>query len=316
VNPTDPVVSFCDLDSDALGILDDLLTRADLHFEHRPMSKDPRARAPTWVQESVKHLQHLQAGTFAKESKIPGTWISQHANRLALDTPKSWDETRDLVLHSVVCMLSDSTYRKGSKFFPEAVHEWFLCTPPRKPRWSCFLRYANTPRVQGSSLSTDLAEGYRETVPDKPTLRVQRIRNSMTADARDAVQKALGKPGAKTYGAVGWERAGKLYGWWLGSAQYRDQFGDQEDRPEAMRHVVRWNGLLGTFPGLVGLCVRVVEPWGGWFPIPGEPEWDGFCDTVAREYGLWLQEPGSGVAGGHEPVERGEWEKVFEISDY
>ena len=152
-------------------------------------------------------------------------------------------------------------------------------------------------------------------VSDAPTLKIQRIRNAMSPEAVEAVEKALGRPGAKSSGSVGWERAGRLYGWWQGAGRYRDQFGEQLDRPEAMRHGSRWDKALGAFAGLVRLCILwpAQGAWGGWFPIPGEPTWEAFCDWVAREHGLWLMKPEPEEVPKHgERVVR-DWERVFEV---
>jgi len=312
VPPDDLVISLGDLDPDALAILRDLVAKGDLHFEHKPLATDPSFRAPTWVQEAVRYLHKLQDGTFPQYTKLPASWLEAHYPRPM--APCAWDEVRAMCLRALVAMLSDQSYRKGSKFFPEAVQDWFLVTPNRKPRWSCFLRYAGLPDVRGS-LSADLQGSCMDSVVDAPTLKIQRIRNSMSPDAVEAVEKALNRPGAKSYGAVGWERAGRLYGWWQGSERYRDQFGDQLDRPEAMRHGTRWRKALGAFPGLVRLCVQWPDQgaWGGWFPIPGEPTWEVFCDWVAREHGLWLMEPEAGEVPKHGDLVARDWERVFEV---
>jgi hypothetical protein len=309
----DPIVTLSDLDPDALEVLTDLLTKGDQHFEHKPLPTDPDARVPSWVRDSIRYLCWLQRGEFVKETKLPASYVAQHHPR-PLD-PCAWDEVRAMVLRALVNMLSDQTYRKGSKYFPESVPDWFLCTPNRKPRWSCFLRYAGLPDVRGSIVA-DLQGTYLDPVQDAPTLKIQKIRNAMDAEAVAAVEKALNRPGAKSYGSVGWERAGRLYGWWKGSARYRDQFGDQLDRKPENRHSERWNKALGTFGGLVRLCVQwggETGTWGGWFPIPGEPTWDVFADWVAREHGLWLTEPGDVVAQEHGETVAREWEKVFSI---
>jgi hypothetical protein len=310
--PDDLIVSIGDLDPDALAILRDLLSKGDLHFEHKPLAADPGFRAPTWVQEAVRHLHKVQDGTFPQWAKLPAPWLEAHYPRPMV--PVAWDEVHSMCLRALVSMLSDQTYKKGSKFFPETVQDWFLATPNRKPRWSCFLRYAGLPDVRGS-LSSDLQGTCFDPVSDAPTLKIQRIRNSMSPEAVEAVEKALSKPGAKSYGAVGWERAGRLYGWWQGSERYRDQFGEQLDRVEGMRHSVRWRKALGSFPGLVRLCVLWPDQgtWGGWFPIPGEPTWEVFCDWVAREQGLWLMEPGDVGPFSHEEPAAREWEQVFQI---
>jgi len=313
MSPTDPIVTLADLDPDALGILADLLAKGDQHFEHKPLPRDPDARVPSWVRDSIARLQWLQKGIFVQETKLPDSYVAQHHPRPL--TPCAWDEVHAMVLRALVNMLSDQTYRKGSKFFPETVPDWFLCTPNRKPRWSCFLRYAGLPDVRGAIIA-DLQGTCLEPVQDAPTLKIQRIRNAMDSEAVEAVEKALGRPGAKSYGSVGWERAGRLYGWWKGSARYRDQFRDQLDRKPENRHSERWNKALGTFGGLVRLCVQwggETGTWGGWFPIPGEPTWDVFCDWVAREHGLWLMEPGDGAVQEHEERVEREWEKVFSL---
>lgn len=310
--PIETVVTFADMDPDALEILQDLLAKGDQHFEHRPITRDPDARVPAWIRDSVRYLQWVQAGTFAKEAKLPEIWLKLHYPRPM--SPRAWDEVHSMALRALVAMLSDQTYRKGSKFFPESVPDWFLCTPSRKPRWSCFLRYAGLPDVRGP-LVPDLAGNCMDPVMDSKALVVQKVRNAMDKEAVEAVEAAFRRPGCKSWGAVGWERAGRLYGWWQGSGRYRDQFGDQLDRKPENRHSERWNKALGTFGGLVRLCIQHGSPWSGWFPIPGEPEWGEFCDWVAREHGLWLSEPGEGTAKDHGEVVAREWEAVFHDLD-
>lgn len=309
----DLIVSIGDLDPDALAILRDLLSKGDLHFEHKPLATNPSFRAPTWVQEAVRYLHKIQDGTFPQWAKLPTPWLETHYPRPMV--PVAWDAVHSMCLRALVAMLSDQTYRKGSKFFPEQVPEWFLCTPNRKPRWSCFLRYAGLPGVRGS-LSADLQGTCLDPVSDAPTLRIQKIRNAMSPEAVEAVEKAMGRQGAKSYGAVGWERAGRLYGWWQGSGKYRDQFGEQQDRRPENRHSERWDKALGTFGGLVRLCIQwggSQGTWGGWFPIPGDPDWLEFCDWVAREYGLWLTEPGDVGQMEHRPLVARDWEQVFQV---
>lgn len=313
-----PDVSLCDLDPDALAILRDLYFRADLHWEHRAISEDPSARAPAWVQDAVSHILHVHTSTFGQ--KLPATWLQAHAAALPLSDgkPLTWDQTRSLVLGAVDAMLQDTSYRKGSKFFPEEIAPWFLTKSPRKPAWSCFLKYANVPLIQRQADLDPLSlasEGYQ----DKGTLAVQRIRNAMTPDAIEAVEKALGHRGVTVYNVTAWERVARLYGWWQGAGKLRDQFGDQLDRLETMRHGYRWDKALGRFGGLVQLVVEWSQGrggWKGWFPIPADAgEWSEFGDFVAREYAVWIVEVPRGREVESERRVRGGWEKVFDIPD-
>ena len=319
-----PDVSLCDLDPDALAILRDLYFRADLHWEHRPISDDPEARAPAWVQESVSHIHHVHTSTFGTVSKIPATWMQAHASALPLTDgkPMTWDQTRFLVLGAVDAMLQDTSYRKGSKFYPEEIPGWFLTKSPRKPAWSCFLKYANVPLVQRQKALDPLSlasEGYQ----DRGTATVQRIRNAMTPDAVEAVEKALRRPGVTVYNVTAWERVARLYGWWQGAGKLRDQFGDQLDRLETMRHGYRWDKALGRFGGLVLLVVEWSQweggwkgGWKGWFPIPADAaEWADFGDWVAREYAVWIVEMPDRLDTSSERSVRCGWEKVFDLAD-
>lgn len=318
MNP-DPSITIGDLDPDALAILRDLYFRADLHWEHRPISEDPEARAPAWVQEAVVHVHHVHTSTFSTEAKLPATWMQGHASALPLDTgiPMTWDHARSIILGAVDAMLSDTSYRKGSKFFPEEIAAWFVTKSPRKPAWSCFLKYANVPRLQrlqALDLGAMASEGYQ----DKGTATIQRIRNAMTPDAVEAVEKALRKPGVTVFQVTAWERAGRLFGWWKGAQGLRDQFGEQLDRPETMRHGYRWDKEIGAFGGLVQLVVEWSGRkggWKGWFPIPADAvEWADFGDFVAREYAVWMMEVPVPVEPSQWVSSRpGKWEAVFGI---
>ena len=314
-----PEVSLCDLDPDALAILRDLYFRADLHWEHRPISESLDSRAPAWVQDAVTILHQIRTATFGTASKIPATWMQAHASAIPLDSGESmtWDQTRSLVLGAVDAMLQDPSYRKGSKFFPEEIVPWFLTRAPRRPAWSCFLKHANVPALQRQK-ALDLAAMASEGYTDKGTATVQRIRNAMTPDAVEAVDKALGRHGVTVYHVTGWERAGRLYGWWSNAQGLRNQFGDQLDRLETMRHGYRWDKAVGAFGGLVAMVIEWSTGkggWKGWFPIPADAaEWADFVDFVAREYAVWMAPvPGGSVA--MEAKSRGLWEKAFDLGD-
>lgn len=315
----DPSVTIGDLDPDALAIVRDLYYRGDLHWEHRPPSEDPEARAPAWVQEAVVQVHHVHTSTFSTEAKLPATWMQGHATALPLadGSTMTWERAREIVLHALDSMLMDSGYRKGSKFYPEEIPGWFVTKPPRKPSWSCFLRFANVPLVRKQE-ALDLASKALEGYADKGTATVQRIRNAMTPDAVEAVEKALRKPGVTVFQVTAWERAGRLYGWWKGAQGLRDQFGEQLDRPEAMRHGYRWDKEIGVFWGLVALTVEWSMGkggWKGWFPIPADAgDWSDFVDFVAREYAVWMME----VPVPMEPctwisARPGKWEAVFSL---
>ena len=314
-----PDVSLCDLDPDALAILRDLYFRADLHWEHRPISLDTSSRAPAWVQEAVSYVLQVHKATFGKEAKIPTSWMQAHASAIPLDSGESmtWDQTRSLILGSVDAMLQDSSYRKGSKFFPEEIVPWFLTRVPKRPAWSCFLKYANVPSIQRQK-ALDLGAMASEGYVDKGTATIQRIRNAMTPDAMESVEKALGLRGVTVYNVTGWERAGRLYGWWKGVQGLRDQFGDQLDRLETMRHGYRWDRAVGTFGDLVSLVVDWSGGkggWKGWFPIPADAgDWSDFVDFVAREYAVWMMEVPVPVEPSTWVSSRpGKWEAVFGI---
>ena len=315
-----PDVSLCDLDPDALAILRDLFFRADLHWEHRPISDDPEARAPAWVQEAVSHIHHVHTSTFGTVSKIPATWMQAHASALPLTDgkPMTWDQTRSLILGAVDAMLSDPGYRKGSKFCPEEIVPWFLTKSSWKPAWSCFLKYANVPLIQRLKALDPLslaAEGYQ----DRGTATIQRIRNAMTPDAVDAVEQALRYRGVTVYNVTAWERVARLYGWWQGAGKLRDQFGDQLDRLETMRHGYRWDKAMGRFGGLVQLAVEWSQEkggWKGWFPIPADAgEWADFGDWMAREYAVWIVEMPERLEAASERRVRCGWEKAFDLAD-
>lgn len=299
-----------DLDPDALGILDDLYRRLDAHWEHKPISQDPGIPVPKWAVESVNFIILVKQGTFGKDSKLPVEWLQAHApNPLTHHPFSTWEGARDFVLHAADAMLADPSYRIGSHFFPTTMDAWFLTKSPRKPRWSCFLRYANKARVLDS---LDLEH--------QPThdAKVQRIRGKMSVDAVDAVERSLKARGVDCFPGTSWDRAGKLYGWWKGSeaVQARAQFGPQEDRPPNMRHPRRFDLVAGDFGCLVASVVQWSQSeggWRGWFPIPGSQEWEAFCDWVSAERGVCLriippQEPISKA-----PHAKRDWESYFSL---
>lgn len=298
-----------DLDPDALGILEDLYRRLDAHWEHKPIPMDMDALVPKWASESVAYIAQVKAGTFGRDSKLPVDWLQAHApNPLTHHPFASWEHAREFVLHAADAMLADPSYRIGSHFFPTIMDQWFLTKPPRKPRWSCFLRYANKVRTLDP---VDL-----EQLPSHDA-KVQRIRGKMSPEAVEAVESALRMRGADCFPGTAWERAGKLYAWWSGkqSQESRDQFGGQLDRPEHMRHVVRWSHVAGTFGRLVSSVVAWSQSgkgWRGWFPVPGSDEWEAFCGWCSAEHGacLWVLAPGT-----VEPrkVEARDWEKCFSL---
>ena len=298
-----------DLDADALAVLVDLYRRLDAHWEHKPLPTDPAALAPKWAVESVSLLLLVKAGTFGKETKLPADWLQAHApNPLTHHPFASWEQVRDFVLHASDAMLADPSYRVGSHFFPTTMDNWFLTKPPRKPRWSCFLRYANKSRTLDP---LDLE--------NQPThdAKVQRIRGKMSKEAVEAVESALRMRGVDCFSGTAWDRTGKLYGWWKGkqAQEARIQFGEHLDRPEPMRHVVRWSHVAGTFERLVSSVVAWSQSrggWRGWFPVPGSEEWEAFCDWCSSEHGVCLRVL---AAGSVEPrkTEPRDWEKCFDL---
>lgn len=301
-----------DLDPDALGILEDLYRRLDAHWEHKPLAQEPDSPVPKWASESVHYLLQAKAGTFGKDSKLPVDWLQAHApNPLTHHPFATWEQVRGFVLHAADAMLADPSYRIGSHFFPTTMDQWFLTKPPRRPRWSCFLRYANKTRTLDP---IDLDSG--------PThdAKVQRIRGKMPKEAVEAVETALRVRGVDCFPATAWDRAGKLYAWWSGDGFQGagNQFGAQEDRPEPLRHVSRVDRVAGTFGCLVGSVVQWSHArgaWRGWFPVPCSEEWEAFCDWASAEHGACLRilESGGVVSGNRE---RMEWEKYFDLGPW
>ena len=298
-----------DLDLDALGILEDLYRRLDAHWEHKPISQNPDATVPKWAVEVVESILLVKQGTFGRVSKLPADWLDAHApNPLTHHPFATWEQVRGFVLHAADAMLADPSYRIGSHFFPTAMDNWFLSKPPRKPRWSCFLRYANKVRT------LDPLDLEHQPAHDA---KVQRIRGKMSKEAVEAVETALRVRGVDCFSGTAWDRAGKLYAWWSGkqAQEARIQFGEHLDRPEHMRHVVRWGHVAGTFERLVASVVAWSQSrggWRGWFPVPGSEEWEAFCDWCSAEHGVCLRIL---TAGSVEPrkVEPKGWEKYFDL---
>lgn len=298
-----------DLDPDALGILEDLYRRLDAHWEHKPVSQDPDAPVPKWAVDSVNYILLAKQGIFGKETRLPVEWLQDHApNPLTHHPFASWERVRDFVLHAADAMLADPSYRIGSHFFPTTMDAWFLSKPLRKPRWSCFLRYANKART------LDPLDLEHQPTHDA---KVQRIRGKMSVEAVEAVETALKARGVDCFSGTAWDRAGKLYGWWKGHyAQVRDQFGDQGGRPATLQHATRAGMVAGTFSRLVGSIIQWSQSrggWRGWFPVPGGEEWESFCDWASAEHGACLRIVESGK---QEPRRREpkEWEKYFDLA--
>lgn len=305
--PDSREIQVQDLDADALAVLVDLYHRLDAHWEHKPLPSDPGALVPKWAVESVNMLLQVKGGTFGKDSRLPVDWLQANASNPLTHHPfASWEQVRDFVLHAADAMLADPSYRVGSHFFPTTMDHWFLSKPPRKPRWSCFLRYANKART------LDPLDLENQPAHDA---KVQRIRGKMPKEAVAAVEQALRMRGVDCFSGTAWDRAGKLYAWWKGCRDTRDQFGEHLDRPEHMRHCVRWDSVAGTFGALVGAVVQWGQSrggWRGWFPVPGTEEWEAFCDWCSAERGACLRiaAKGEGEPGKREPRE---WEKYFSL---
>lgn len=307
--PESKILQRQDLDPEVLGILEDLYRRLDAHWEHKPIGRDPDSPVPKWASDSANYIAQVKAGIFGKDSKLPADWLQAHApNPLTHHPFSTWEEARDFVLHAADAMLADPSYRVGSHFFPTTMDAWFLTKPPRKPRWSCFLRYANKARTLDP-----LDLGAQPTHDAK----IQRIRGKMSPEAVGAVEAALKARGVDCFPGTSWDRAGKLYGWWSGpeAAATRDQFGDQLDRPAPMRHIQRYRMVAGDFGRLVASIIQWSHSrggWRGWFPVPGGEEWESFCDWTSSEHGACLRI----VASGKQParqVEPKEWEKYFAL---
>lgn len=298
-----------DLDPDALGVLEDLYRRLDAHWEHKPVPQDPDAPVPKWAVESVESILLVKHGTFGRVSKLPADWLDAHApNPLTHHPFATWEQVRGFVLHAADAMLADPSYRIGSHFFPTTMDNWFLTKPPRKPRWSCFLRYANKART------LDPLDLEHQPTHDA---KVQRIRGKMSPEAVEAVETALRARGVDCFSGTAWDRAGKLYGWWSGDqfGSIQIQFGYQLDRPESLRHITRVQRVAGTFSRLVGSVIQWSHSrggWRGWFPVPGGEEWESFCDWCSAEHGACLRivETGKQVPRKTEPKE---WEKYFDL---
>lgn len=298
-----------DLDADALGILEDLYRRLDAHWEHKPLQDDPDSPVPKWASESANYIAQVKAGTFGKDSKLPVDWLQAHATNPLTHHPfATWEEVRGFVLHAADAMLADPSYRVGSHFFPTTMDAWFLTKPPRKPRWSCFLRYANKVRTLDPM---DL-----EHLPAHDA-KIQRIRGKMSQEAVEAVEAALKARGVDCFPGTSWERAGKMYAWWSGqgATDARDQFGFQLDRPAFLRHATRFSQVAGTFGRLVGTVIQWSWSrggWKGWFPVPGGEEWESLCDWASSEHGACLRVIPTGKQAPRKQEPR-EWEKYFDL---
>ena len=130
--------------------------------------------------------------------------------------------------------------------------------------------------------------------PPQDTALVKQIKSALdkaTVAALEAHYMALENPIHK---ATYWERVGRVAGWLeLPEALYtRDQFGDQPERDKADRHKVRWRQFTGDLVRFVGALVQwqreVKGSYRGWFPVPGEREWDECTLWIAATYGVYL----------------------------
>lgn len=307
-----PILTRQDLDADAMGVLDDLYRVLDQHWEHKYIGAAIDTPIPAWTSKVCGYLVEVRWGTFGKDSKLQAEWLQAHApNPLTHHPFDSWEQVRDFVLHAATSMLSDPSYRLGSHFFPTTMDAWFLSCPPRKPRWSCFLRYANTPRTRRQD-PVDLVALSQ--VPSMDA-KIQMIRNAMSPEAVEAAEWAYGLSGVSIYPQTYWDRVGRLYGWYIGEAQQaRVQFGVQADRQLVMRHSERWDLYIGTFTALMEAVVRwsrESDGWRGWAPHPtGLPSWDHFAEWLSGVYGLQIQLLPVNTPQTRADAERARWEKV------
>lgn len=130
--------------------------------------------------------------------------------------------------------------------------------------------------------------------PPQDSALVKQIKGALepeTVKALEAHYNALEAPIRKeTY----WERVGRVAGWreLPEAIAARDQFGEQEARPKMDRHKARWRRFTGDLVGLVGYLASWQHEhkggYRGWFPVPGEREWDEAALWLAGGLGVYL----------------------------
>jgi len=130
--------------------------------------------------------------------------------------------------------------------------------------------------------------------PLQDSAQVKRIKGALAPEVVKSLEWHYNGLENPIYVDTYWERVARVIGWLeLPEAiAARDQFGDQDDRPKAERHKVRWRLFTRDHATLIRCLIlwQNMNKAGerGWFPVPGEREWSEAVQDIAGTTGIYL----------------------------
>jgi hypothetical protein len=130
--------------------------------------------------------------------------------------------------------------------------------------------------------------------PLQDSAQVKRIKGALDPEVAKGLTSAYSRLENPIYVDTYWERVARVLGWLeLPEAiAARDQFGDQEERPKAERHKVRWRLFTRDHARLIGALAQWQDEhkggYRGWLPVPGEREWAEAVQDIAGATGIYL----------------------------
>ena len=291
---------------EARAIAQSLLRLGADHWQHDYQATQGDQRTK-WLDRALDLLVGMHQGAYGL--KVPKDYLAQAPQAKQFKEPMPWEAISTLTHRALRTMFRMPDYSCGSLFYPDTLDKWLL-SDNRGSKTSCFLRMLASEAQAPEWTLADLAKA-----PSKERALIARVKDALPlADVEGVYGIYMGLDNPIQEHTF-WGRVGQVAAWLQDSKTLatRDQFGEQESREPSKRHCVRW-GIVSRLPTVVGLLVTYNGQGRGWFPVPGEREWQGFLESVAMDTGVYLytveiEEPKgdrgpamSGVLGGGEAV--------------
>lgn len=265
---------------EALAIVRSLLLLGADHWSHDYQAVQG-SKGTKWLDRSMDLLGSMHQGSYG--SKVPKDYLSQVPNPKKFLEPMSWEAISSLTHSALRIMFRMPDYSCGSLFYPNTLDRWLL-SDNRGSKTSCFLRMLGSEHLAPEWTLADLAKA-----PSKERALIARVKDAIPladVDTISLIYRGLDNPIQEhTF----WGRVGQVAAWLMEpeTLATRWQFGLQEARDASKRHGCRW-GAVASLPRLIRRLVTYNGLGRGWFPVPGERDWQGFLEQIAMEEGVYL----------------------------
>jgi hypothetical protein len=238
----------------------------------------PRSK---WLDKALETLMLMHTGGFG--GKFPKDYIANVPNYKALLAPMSWETISALTARAVRIMYRMPDYSCGSLFYPDSLDRWLL-SDNRGSKTSCFLRMLSMESQAPVWTLEDLSKA-----PSKERALIARVKDALPHEDVRRLESLYRSFSAPIQSHTYWDRVGQVAAWMqrpevLAS---RDQFGEQTERPEHLKHTARWDTEF-MLPELVGKLCDYNGLGRGWFPLPHESEFGWFLNRLAMKTGAYL----------------------------